>query len=204
MSGTGFEFSVAEKDIKERIRFGGFELLRTDNGIMYRNNAGFHLWCAPYVAGLDGKAKETSLYSALSFLMRSTQEEPEWVSVEGGGVTGRQIREALSLAVQCSCTWPLTAFSETNTSAADFFGIDIDWLPEKERADFSMPTPYFFAKRFMEYLTRQGEALLSRSEATDEDADADARILVEDMAAIERSETLAEIAKERDGAGAEP
>lgn len=198
MKGRDFEFRLMEADIKERARFGGFELLRTVNGIMYRNNAGFHLWCAPYVAGLDGKAKETSLYSALSYLMDLGRGDVEWKDVEGV-LTKERMEEALSLAVECTCTWPLVAFTETGTSAADFFGINAESMPAEEREKFSMPVPYFFAERFMEYLRKQARDLQDGTYR--EESDADARILAEDMNEMEQTETLIGIAGEHEGDG---
>jgi len=183
--GNGMEhvFQVLEQDVRKRVRLGGFELLRTDGGIMYRNNAGFHLWVAPYVVGLDGKAKETSLYSMLSTLMDLSESD-------GKDDAGR-FAEALSIAVECVCTWPLVAFSETETPAADFLGIDAGRLSDDERDALSMPMPFFFAKRLLDYLTAQAEKMVG-AEAK-EDGDESVRILAEDKADMERTEILSQI-----------
>lgn len=180
METNGFEFILKEKDIKQREQFGGFELLRTVSGIMYRNNAGFHVWCTPYATTIDGKTGHNSLYSTMELLMnlKEAKRNRKDTDDKKEAETMDNVMDALSIALACSCSWPTVAFSDGHTTAADFLGLPTDTIPEEKKDIFSLPLAFFFAKRYMEYLTNMAEEYLNQEKRKDNEDDS--RVLFED------------------------
>ena len=127
------EFDILPSDVIQRENFGGFELVKTKKGIMFKNYTGYHVWTTQYAVGIDGKAHEYSLYSALNELFnlkKLSEEEPDGIVVEG--VTNKDIFESECIVVQANLTKPVTVFTDPNlalTSAKEY----MDWLNSKQK-----------------------------------------------------------------------
>lgn len=182
MNKNGFTFTIREDDIKQREQFGGFELLRTVSGIMYRNNAGFHVWCTPYATSPDGKTGKNSLYSTMELLMNLKDEKSKRKETDDKkeAETMDNVMDALAIALECSCSWPTVAFSDSHTTAADFLGLPLDIIPNDKKEALSLPVAFFFANRYMGYLTEMAKNYLEQEKRKDNEDDS--RILFEDKA----------------------
>lgn len=114
------EFSLKSQDIVKVADFGAFEVIITKRGAMFRTHTGFHVWCSPYVLGLDGKACEASLYAWLKnladakelFPARSGEAYPD-----AGGATYGDILDYMRIVTEANMTYPLVAFTDIETAA---------------------------------------------------------------------------------------
>lgn len=127
------EFDILPSDVIKRENFGGFELIKTKKGIMFKNYTGYHVWTTQYAVGIDGKAHEYSLYAALDELFelkKLAEKKPKGLVVEG--VTNKDIYESKCIVVQANLTKPVTVFTDVQLaikSAKEY----MDWLNSKQK-----------------------------------------------------------------------
>ena len=126
------EFQILPSDITQRDSFYGFELIKTKKGIMFKNYTGYHVWTSKYSVGVDGKAHEYSLYSALNKLFELKElcnNNPDEVVTEG--VTNKDIYESECIVIQANLTTPMTVFTDPSM-ALDSAKKYLEWLKEKQ------------------------------------------------------------------------
>lgn len=173
----GYEFFLRNKDIIERANFGRFEIIKTKQGIMFKNYTGFHVWTTPYAVGTDGKAHETSLYEWMDELLdmnnayKGHEDEPV---AEDSKYTKGDVMNAMRIATEANLIRPMTAF------------IDRDKAFQQ-------------AEEHMKWLNEMQEKLKETMEnPLQEETDEDLRKNAEAEAKAENMETLANMAKEED------
>lgn len=128
------EFILKGEDIEEVADFGTFAIVKSKKGIMFKTYTGFHVWTAPYVLDLNGKAQKNSLYAWLESVMEAK------VSCEGKhgtemypetDVTRHDMLEAMKIITEANILYPITAFTNLDT-ATDFAQKQIKWLRERQ------------------------------------------------------------------------
>ena len=130
------EFDVLASDIIQRENFGGFELVKTKKGIMFKNYTGYHVWISKYSAasvGLDGKAHEFCLYLAMDELFelkKKAEQEPNGIIVDG--VTNETFYNSKVIVLQSNLLRPLVVFTdemESLKSAKEYLA----WMDKKQK-----------------------------------------------------------------------
>lgn len=180
-NGMAYEFCIKQKDVIERVHFGGFEVIKTKGGIMFKNYSGFHVYTTPYSVGVDGVAHENSLYAWLDNLITTQKElsdkldEPfgDETLDDGTPLLNRDIYDMQVITTEANLLYPLTVFTDVN-HAAEQANKQIQWLTEQ-------------SEKLAEAIADE-QNLPSEEEAVKADAEEGAKALV--------SETMAEMMKE--------
>lgn len=170
---AGFLFNLRHEDIVDRADFGGFELIKTKAGIMYRNHTGFHIWTTPYAILPDGRRGETSLYQWLDNMIKAKSElggDPGAMYDSDGTFTNSDVLDTMRIVTEACMTWPMTAF------------IDVNHASE-------------FAKDYIERLAAQANDLRDAMSALSDSPDEDG-ILAEERFRADAIDLLGETAPE--------
>lgn len=138
-----YEFKISSSQVTERVHFGGFELIRTKSGIMFKTYTGFHIWVTPYAMGLDGKAHPKSLYAWLDNLIdvKKAYDGHEGEPFDENGRTKGEILEAMVIMTQSNLMAPLTSFIDEERATK--FSLEyMEWLAKMQaRLEESMAAP---------------------------------------------------------------
>ena len=130
------EFDILASDVIKRENFGGFELIKTKKGIMFKNYTGYHIWISKYSAasvGLDGKAHEFCLYLAMDELFslkKKSEQDPNGIIVDG--VTNETFYNSKVIVLQSNLLRPLVVFTdemESLKSAKEYLA----WMDKKQK-----------------------------------------------------------------------
>ena len=131
----GFEFIIESKSVIDRENFGAFEVIKTKEGILYKNYTGYRVWTTPYAVGTDGKAHATSMYAWLDNLINTArafkgkEKEPFF---NEGDITKGDMLESEKIITEVNMTYPMTAFIDVDK--ATMFAKDyIEWLDSKQK-----------------------------------------------------------------------
>lgn len=129
------EFFLKSEDIVKVSDFGGFELIFTKTGVMFKTHTGFHVWCTPYVLDLEGKAHENSLYAWLRQLAEAKESYSGEAALEPfeemENVTKGDILDSMRIITEANMTHPITAFVDMET-ATQFASKRLAWLGEMQ------------------------------------------------------------------------
>lgn len=131
-----YEFCLPSDSVMERVDFGVFEVLLCDNGAMFRDRNGYHVFVSPYSAGIGGDAHEKSLYSWLKSLCemkKSTEGHEAEEYAKDAGITNADMLETLKIVTMSTLLRPLTEFIDVDRAvknAEDY----MRWLADKERS----------------------------------------------------------------------
>lgn len=145
MKESKFEFRIGSGEVLERQHFGAFELVKTRRGIMFKTYTGFHVWTTPYAAGLDGKARQKSLYAWLDNLIEAKKayEGHEGEAFGDSGRTKGEVLEAMVIMTEANLAAPLTAFVDEERASG--FALEyMAWLngmQERLAEAMSAPAP---------------------------------------------------------------
>ena len=130
------EFDILASDVIQRENFGGFELVKTKKGIMFKNYTGYHIWISKYSAasvGLDGKAHEFCLYLAMDELFslkKKAEQDPNGIIVDG--VTNEAFYNSKAIVLESNLLRPLVVFTdemESLKSAKEYLA----WMDKKQK-----------------------------------------------------------------------
>lgn len=130
------EFDILARDVIQRENFGGFELIKTKKGIMFKNYTGYHIWISKYSAasvGLDGKAHEFCLYLAMDELFslkKKAEQDPGGIIVDG--VTNESFYNSKAIVLESNLLRPLVVFTdemESLKSAKEYLA----WMDKKQK-----------------------------------------------------------------------
>ena len=130
------EFDILASDVIKRENFGGFELIKTKKGIMFKNYTGYHIWISRYSAssvGLDGKAHEFCLYLAMDELFslrEKAEKDPNGIIVDD--VTNESFYNSKAIVLESNLLRPLVVFTdelESLKSAKEYLA----WMDNKQK-----------------------------------------------------------------------
>ena len=130
------EFDIIASDVIQRENFGGFELVKTKRGIMFKNYTGYHIWISKYSSssvGINGKAHEFCLYLAMDELFelkKKAEKEPNGIIVDG--VTNETFYNSKAIVLQSNLLRPLVVFTdemESLKSAKEYLA----WMDKKQK-----------------------------------------------------------------------
>lgn len=130
-----FSFSISDDEVKERIYFGRFEVVKTAKGIMYRHYTGYFVFVTPYAVDRDGKARKASLYRWLDDLIAIHRmysgHESEPLDDEGMKCTKGDFMDALRNITEANLSYPLTAFIDQDR-ATKLAIEQLEWLQKQQ------------------------------------------------------------------------
>lgn len=135
---------VDKKDVVKVVDFGSFIVVITKNGVIYHTHVGMEIRCKAWLANLDGKAVEGSLYSWLLNLVdmkeASVGKETE-VYPYAGTATYQDVLDSMVLITEANLQHPIAAFTNMN-EATKFAKERLDWLGDMmKKLDEASNTP---------------------------------------------------------------
>lgn len=140
-----FEFIIEESDVLEKENFGSFEIVLTKQGAIWKNFSGYRVFTTPYAVGVvDGKAKETSLYSWLKFVVdfkKSINGKENEIFSEAG-VTNQDFLDGLKITTEANLIKPQVIFTDVEEAQREAQHY-LDWFTKKmqELRDTMASTP---------------------------------------------------------------
>ena len=130
------EFDILPSDVIQRENFGGFELIKTKKGIMFKNYTGYHVWISKYsqaTVGINGEAHEFCLYLAMNelFVLKELAEkDPNGIVYKE--LTNEQLFNSKVIVLQSNILRPLVVFSDESESlkSANEY---LSWMDSKQK-----------------------------------------------------------------------
>lgn len=142
-----YEFAINKADITDREDFGVFEVVFTKTAkAWFRTYTGFNVITPQFSVGIDGKAKDTSLYGWLKTLTdfkRSIIGKENESIVGNESITNAELLESMKITTIANLVRPTTVFTDYSLAieeASRYQNWLVDAMDKLEKTINSEPT----------------------------------------------------------------